>query len=106
MTGRPSPIILGLLCPASSSGPPSTAGGRRRLATTPSCANQLLCDGALAWTELPSRHAPAERASEPVSQRQMLDRLLDDDGASKSAPRCPARNTLIPLFPISLGVHS
>ncbi len=63
--------------------------------------NQLLRDGASAWTEPPSRHAPADGATEPASYQQMLDSLLEDAGASKSAPGRPAGKTLF-----RLGVHS
>jgi hypothetical protein len=63
--------------------------------------NQLLRDGASAWTEPPSRQAPADGATQPASYRQMLDSLLDDAGGSKSATGRPAGRTLI--FP---GGHS
>jgi hypothetical protein len=64
--------------------------------------NRVLRDGASAWAEPPSRHAPADGAAEPASYRQMLDSFLDDAGASQPAPSAPKGKTLFPF----LGVHS
>ena len=75
--------------------------GPASLDNYPALRNQLLRDGASAWTEPPSRQAPADGATQPATYRQMLDSMLEDAGASKTAPGRPAGKT-----PIRSGVHS